>query len=237
VSPLTESMQACAELVSSLKGRPDVREHVASIETLWEEKDCWYLLEEMPGAVTETMEGARRVAEIVRAMKDFAHPGSDEKHLVDVNRVVETTVEVSRNEWKYVAEMTLDLEPELPEIMGHAGPLGQALLIMIVNSAQALEDGGACGDEKGTIRISTTLVDGLVEIRIADNGPGISPDIRDRVFDPFFTTKEVGKGTGQGLSIAHSVAVDKHGGEIDVEAGEPGAVFVMRIPTGGETPG
>jgi signal transduction histidine kinase len=235
IGPLAESIHACSELVAAIQGSPDVAEHVARIEGVWTEKDCWYLLEEMPDAVAETMEGARRVAEIVRAMKDFAHPGSEEKHLVDINRLVRTTVEVSRNEWKYTAELTLDLDDELPEIMAHAGPLGQALLIMIVNGAQALEQQGAGGGaEKGTIRISTALTQGIVEIRVADDGPGIPPEILDRIFDPFFTTKEVGKGTGQGLSIAHSVVVDKHGGEIVVEDGRPGAVFVVRLPVSDE---
>ena len=182
-------------------------------------------------AVDESLEGARRVAEIVRAMKEFAHPGSQTKSTVDVNRVIETTLQVSRNEWKYVADLVLDLDDNLPTIEGHGGPLGQSLLIMFVNSAQAIaEHRNTAEDGKGTIRVSTRHLDGAVEIRVADNGPGIPQEIIERIFDPFFTTKEVGKGSGQGLSIARSVVVDKHGGKLWVEQGNPGAVFGMRLP-------
>ena len=119
-------------------------------------------------------------------------------------------------------------------IQGFAGPLGQALLIMVVNSAQAMaEHRGADDRTKGTIRVTTSHKDGVVEIRVADNGPGIPKSIIDRIFDPFFTTKEVGSGSGQGLSIARSVIVDKHQGEIWVEDANPGAVFVMRLHVDG----
>jgi signal transduction histidine kinase len=178
-------------------------------------KDADFLMEDMPEAVDETLEGANRVTEIVRAMKEFAHPGSQSKSAVDVNRVIETSSQVSRNEWKYIAELVLDLDKTIPMVQGYAGPLGQSLLIMFVNSAQAMAEHRSAGDPtKGTIRVTTRHEDGVVEIRVADNGPGIPNSIIDRIFDPFFTTKEVGKGSGQGLSIARSGVVDKHRGEI-----------------------
>src|SRR5262245_38474064 len=103
---------------------------------------------------------------------------------------------------------------------------------MIVNAAHAI---GAKSEldptAKGTITIGTRVGDRCVEISIADTGTGISPDIRNKIFDPFFTTKQVGKGKGQGLSIAHTILVKKHGGtiEVDTEVGR-GTTFTIRIP-------
>ncbi|MGA9596748.1 MAG: ATP-binding protein [Acidimicrobiia bacterium] len=205
-------------------------DEVRKMTELWQEKDLEFLMEEVPVAIEETLDGANRVAEIVRAMKEFAHPGSDTKTSVDINRVIRTTAQVSRNEWKYVAELKLDLDKDLPLIQGLPGPLGQTLLVMIVNSAQAIGEHRSDDAGKGRIRVSSRQDGEYVEIRVADNGPGVPPEIADRIFDPFFTTKDVGKGSGQGLSIARSVIVDKHQGEVKIESGNPGAVFVIRLP-------
>jgi signal transduction histidine kinase len=231
IGTLAEVATAQWQFLEKAAGQPELAEEVAAMQALWKEKDCEYLLEEIPDATDETIEGARRVAEIVRAMKEFAHPGEKTKSDVNVNRVIETTVQVSRNEWKYVADLELALDDTIPMIQGYAGPLGQILLIMFVNSAQAMAEHRDEGSrDKGTIRVTTSESDGIVEIRIADDGPGIPQTIVDRIFDPFFTTKDVGKGSGQGLSIARSVVVDKHQGEIWVENADPGAVFVIRLP-------
>jgi signal transduction histidine kinase len=217
-------------ILDRLVDHPEYGEEIKALREDWNEQDCDFLLEELPDAIDETLEGAQRVAEIVRAMKEFAHPGSQSKSSVDINRVVQTTMQVSRNEWKYVADIELEIDEALPIIEGYAGPLGQILLIMFVNSAQAMAERRSESDGKGLIRVTTTHDEEMVEIRVADNGPGIPQEIADRVFDPFFTTKDVGKGSGQGLSIARSVVVDKHQGEIWIEDGNPGAVFVVRLP-------
>jgi signal transduction histidine kinase len=231
IGSLGQSFQASLGLVGKAADHPDLAADAAAVREIWEANDCAFLMEEIPDAVAETLEGAKRVAEIVRAMKDFAHPGSDSKHYVDINHVIRTTAQVSRNEWKYVAEMELELDDGVPQIPALAGPLGQSLLIMFVNSAQAMgEQGAGSAQEKGAIHVTTALRGDWVEIRVADTGPGIPADVVERIFDPFFTTKEVGKGSGQGLSIARSIIVDKHGGEISVEDGNPGAVFVIRLP-------
>jgi signal transduction histidine kinase len=221
---------AHVEILDQLVGHPEFGDKIRALREEWKDQDCDFLLEELPDAIDETLEGAQRVAEIVRSMKEFAHPGSQSKSSVDVNRVVQTTMQVSRYEWKFVADIELDLDESAPIIQGHGGPLGQSLLIMFVNSAQAMAEHRSESDGKGTIKVTTSRQDGWVEIRIADNGPGIPEEIVERIFDPFFTTKEVGKGSGQGLSIARSVVVDKHHGEMWVEENDPGAVFVMRLP-------
>ena len=196
------------------------------------EADLDFIREEVPLAIEQSLEGIDRVAEIVRAMKEFAHPGSADKAPIDINRNIETTVAVAKNEWKYVADLTLNLDPELPEVPALAGPLNQSLLIMVVNSAQAIGDTiDAASGERGAISISTYVEDADAVISIADNGPGIPEKILDRIFDPFFTTKDVGKGSGQGLSIARSVIVDKHGGRLDVETVDgSGTTFIIRLP-------
>ncbi len=106
------------------------------------------------------------------------------------------------------------------------------ILSIIVNAAQAIGDVvGDAPQEKGSISVSTRMLDGWVEIRIKDNGPGMPEDVRTRVFDPFFTTKKVGTGTGQGLSVAYAVIVEKHAGTINVDS-KPGqgACFTIRLP-------
>jgi len=191
-----------------------------------------YLIEEIPRAVSQSLEGVERVAKIVRSMKDFSHPGNDEMQSVDLNRAIESTLTVCRNEWKYVADVTTDFDPDLPPVVCLPGECNQVFLNLIINASHAIGEAlkeRASG--KGTITVSTKGVGKWVEIRIADTGTGIPAEARTKVFDPFFTTKEVGRGTGQGLAIARSVIVDKHGGSLtfETEIGR-GTTFIVRLP-------
>lgn len=195
--------------------------------------DLAYLGEQVPGAFTRTLEGIGRVAEIVRAMKEFAHPDCREKSPADLNQALLNTITVARNEYKYVAEVETDLG-ELPPVSCNIGELNQVFLNLLVNAAHAI--GAAVGEsqEKGRIGVSTTRDGDMVEIRLQDSGCGIPAEVRERVFDPFFTTKEVGKGTGQGLAIARSIVVDKHGGDLNFETQEgQGTTFIIRLPADG----
>lgn len=205
---------------------------ISAVEQAEQQSDMAYILEEIPHAVNQSLGGVERVSKIVMAMKEFSHPDTVEKELADVNRGIENTVTVSRNEWKYIANMELDLDPNVPPIPCLPGALNQAILNMIVNGAHAIAAVvGDGAEEKGTIKISTHCDGQRVEIRISDTGCGMPDEIKARIFDPFFTTKEVGKGTGQGLAIAHSAIVEKHGGTInlDTEVGR-GTTFVIRLP-------
>ncbi len=199
-----------------------------------DEIDLPYLRDEIPQALDQALEGLDRVATIVRAMKAFSHPGGEEKEMVDINKLLTDTVTISRNEWKYVAEVELDLEEDLPPVEGVANQLGQVFLNLIVNAAHAIAGvGGRKLDVEGRIRIQSRGMGTSAEIIIEDNGPGIPEAIRDKVFNPFFTTKDVGKGTGQGLAIAHDIVRDKHGGSLLLEeAPEHGARFIIRLPLG-----
>ena len=172
-----------------------------------------------------------RVTKIVRAMKEFSHP-SQAKTPVDLNAAIQSTLTVASNEWKYVAELNTDFDPALPLVTCLPGEFNQVILNIIVNAAHAITDVvGEASGEKGVITITTRKLDGCAEICIADTGKGMPKDVKARIFDPFFTTKEVGKGTGQGLSIAYNVVVEKHAGTITVDSvSGQGTTFTIRLP-------
>ncbi|MBN1555350.1 MAG: PAS domain S-box protein [Phycisphaerae bacterium] len=188
-----------------------------------------YLLEEIPMAVQQTLEGITRVSNIVSAMKEFSHPGTKEMTLVDLNVMLEKTLTVSRNEWQHCCILETNYANDLPLIPCFAGEINQVFLNIIVNAAQAVKE--VVGDmRKGMLRIETRHKGSWAEVLIGDTGPGIPRSIQDQVFHPFFTTKDPGVGTGQGLSLAKT-AVEKHGGEISfqTEVGK-GTTFVIRLP-------
>ncbi|QAR33808.1 PAS domain S-box protein [Geovibrio thiophilus] len=189
-----------------------------------------FIKEEVPLALEQTLEGIERVSSIVRAMKMFSHPGAEEQSIIDINISVQNTVTVARNEWKYDAEVVQELSPINPKILGNPVDFNQVLLNLLVNAAHAIKETNRETGSKGTITISTGIENGLAVIKVKDTGCGIPPSIADKVFDPFFTTKEVGKGTGQGLSICHTIITEKHGGQIYFEsvAGE-GTTFYIKI--------
>lgn len=199
--------------------------------------DIPYLEEEIPAAIQQSLEGIDRVSAIVRAMRQFTHPGTGERKTVDLNQTLQNTLLVARNEWRYVADVETRLDPDLPPVPCLPGAINQVFLNLVVNAAHAVGDvvkqRKACGEEepKGKITVSTACDGDWVEVRVADSGTGIPEEVRNRVFDPFFTTKEVGKGTGQGLAISHAVVVEKHGGTLtfETEVGK-GTVFIVRLP-------
>ncbi len=220
------------KIVKECSEKEGLEERLKRIAETAEEIDLEYLREEIPSAISQSLEGVDRVAKIVRAMKEFSHPGSDEKTPTDMNKAIENTVTVARNEWKYVAELEMDFDDTLPLVPCLPGEMNQVILNMIVNASHAIADVVGDGPNgKGNITIGTRKEGDWVLIRIEDTGAGIPEHIRSRIFDPFFTTKEVGKGTGQGLSIAHNVIVEKHGGTIDVESEVgKGTAFIIRLP-------
>ena len=211
--------------------------HLASeIDATIAEADLHYLREEIPQAIRQCNEGIERVAHIVKAMKEFSHPGSHRMKPVDLNYAIESTLVVCRHEWKYVAEAVTDLDPALPPVRCLAGELKQVILNLVINAAHAVAEAKKA-DGLGRICVSTRQNGELVEIRVEDNGAGISEAIQSRIFDPFFTTKEMGKGTGQGLAIARNVIVKKHGGTLSFQT-KPGAgtTFIIQLPMDGRQP-
>jgi signal transduction histidine kinase len=165
-------------------------------------------------------------------MKEFSHPGVNDKTEIDINKAIMSTFTVARNEWKYVADVVTELAPDLPLVACCPGEFNQVILNILVNAAHAIGDVvGDASQGKGTITVRTRRDGKWIEIQISDTGAGIPAAVQPKVFDPFFTTKPVGKGTGQGLAIAHSVIVEKHNGSIRFETREgEGTTFIVRIP-------
>jgi signal transduction histidine kinase len=213
----------------------DVTAAAKAAEEAEDDADLDYILENAPVALDRARDGLGRVAAIVRSMKEFAHPDRKEMAQSDLNQAIASTLVIASNEYKYVAEVETQFA-ELPLVNCYAGEINQVILNLIVNAAHAIGDMVKGTPDKGRITVSTRVLDGSVEIAIGDTGKGIPVEVRSRIFDPFFTTKEVGKGTGQGLAIARTVIVDKHGGTLhfETEVGK-GTTFFIRLPINGIT--
>jgi PAS domain S-box-containing protein len=210
------------------------REAGAFLDELIEKNDLEYLSSEIPIAIDRTLEGIDRVRRIVIAMKNFAHSSGKVKSKSNLNQGIEVTVTISKNEWKYNSELIANLNPNLPLVYCSLDEINQVVLNMIINSAHSIiEKKSKKPDFFGEIKVSTEFDDSKAYIIIQDNGCGIDKDKFNRIFDPFYTTKEVGKGTGQGLAIAHDIIVNKHKGliEVESESGE-GAKFIISLPIG-----
>ena len=204
---------------------------IEQLEGAMKKSKLSFMRGEIPFAIEEALKGLEQVAAIVKGMKQFSHPASGDKRLVSVNECIQDSITVSRNEWKYVADLEADLDSSVPMILCHANEINQVILNLIVNAAHAIENTFEQGAKrKGLIKIGTSLKDDSVVIEIEDSGTGISDEVLPKIFDPFFTTKEPGKGTGQGLSIVHNV-IRKHDGTIAVHTSEgKGTVFIIHLP-------
>ncbi|RME97902.1 MAG: ATP-binding protein [Chloroflexi bacterium] len=232
LSKLAGVFEQYTQLLAAAKAGPVSPEQVDALEQATRSARVEYLLAELPLAAEEAMDGVGRVTQIVKAMKEFSHPGVEEKTSININRAIQSTITVARNEWKYVANLTTDFAPDLPPVPCLPGEFNQVILNILINAAHAIaEANGPDPAEKGDITVSTRRDDDWVVIKISDTGTGIPKEIQPKIFDPFFTTKEVGRGTGQGLAISHSVIVEKHGGTISVES-KPGhgSTFTVRLP-------
>jgi PAS domain S-box-containing protein len=209
------------------------RELAADVKAAREAADLEYLAVEIPRAMDQSLDGVERVTTIVRAMKSFAHPGSSEKLPADLNKALSDAVIVANNELKYVADVVMDFG-ELPLVWCSLGDLNQVFLNLLVNAAHAVGDVVKKNGGRGEIRVRTRCENNEAIVSISDTGSGIPVAIQTRVFDPFFTTKEVGKGTGQGLAIARTIVVERHGGRIAFEPNLPqGTTFLVSLPVGG----
>lgn len=231
---LKERCQELADLIGLM--RPAFSEEPVPVDgtevrARIEEVDLDYVLEEIPTAIDQSLDGAGRVAGIVRSMKEFSRASGHTPVPTDVNRVIQNALVVSRSEYKYVADVELELDESLPALPLLADQIGQVVVNLVTNAAHAVEERFAGTDSRGLIRVCSRLVDDAVEISIADNGKGIPERVRDRIFDPFFTTKAVGKGTGQGLPICRTIVVQRHGGQLSFETEiDSGTRFIVTLP-------
>jgi PAS domain S-box-containing protein len=206
--------------IDNLAGIP---EHLKRITAIEEEADFEFVLKDIFELIEESREGTERIKKIVQDLKDFAHPGEDKPKFADINKNMDSTVNVVWNELKYKADVAKDYG-ELPRVQCYPQLLNQVFMNLLVNAAQSIE-------KHGRIRIKTRADNGYVEIKISDTGPGIPKENLHRIFDPFYTTKDVGKGTGLGLNVAYNI-IKKHHGKIDVKSDVgKGTTFTVRIPT------
>ncbi len=220
-------------VIATLATRAELQPVVAELQEVERGADVEYLSEQLPKAVDRALDGLGRVAKLVSSMKQFAQADSQAKTRVDLNEIIASTLAIAHGEYKYVAELTTELGA-LPPVTCLAGEINQVVLNVVVNAAHAIADVVAAGGERGRIKVATRAEGDLVVIAISDTGGGIPVAIQDKIFDPFFTTKEVGRGTGQGLAMARSVIVEKHGGSLSftTEAGQ-GTTFYIRLPFDG----
>ena len=231
VKQAAEDLLALVEAQDAVIAEPSGVQARARIEEARDVADLAYLRERLPVAFERTSDGIRRIGDIVRAMRDFAHPGSGGHEPIDLNAAVRNTLVVVRSEYRDVADVETDLA-DLPAVPANGSEINQVLINLLVNAAHSIADSGT--GERGTIRIATRGLEDAVALSISDTGCGIPEDVRSRIFDPFFTTKEVGRGIGQGLAIAHTLVVERHGGSLTFET-VPGAgtTFHVRLPIGG----
>jgi signal transduction histidine kinase len=205
---------------------------IHEVNASMESADVEYLTTEIPSAIDQSLDGIDRISNIVRAMKEFSHPGSHEQESADLNQAIRNTITVASNEWKYVAEIETAFAEGLPPVACYVQEINQVVLNLIVNAAHAIaQSTGEGSSEKGVIRIATRNLGQEVEIKVSDSGCGIPDDIKDKIFDPFFTTKTVGKGTGQGLAMAFRTIVENHHGRLWVDSVEgEGSTFNIVLP-------
>jgi len=187
----------------------DVSCIVKNIEKFKEKIDVVFLLHDIAQIFKETQDGMRRISKIVRDMKEFSHAGSDKPEYTDVNKGLESTLNIVWNEIKYKSEVKT-LYGDIPQVLCYPQQLNQVFMNILVNAAHAIEG-------RGVITLRTFSENGNVVIEISDTGKGISPEHLSRIFEPFFTTKPVGMGTGLGLSVAYAI-IKKHNGEITVDS-------------------
>ncbi|MBN1765117.1 MAG: response regulator [Sedimentisphaerales bacterium] len=220
------------ELINQCRHDPVYEELIEEIDQVHQEANMDYISEEIPQATQHSNDGIQCISDIVRAMKEYSHPGEKEKNKADLNHSIENTITVARNKWKRVARLKTVLDPDLPLVPCYTAEINQVILNLIINAAEAIQEKVGLDMAKlGTITVSTRNDDQWVEIRVSDTGCGIPEAIRDKIFDPFFTTKEVGRGSGQGLMVCYSIITEKHGGSItfETETGK-GTTFIVRLP-------
>jgi PAS domain S-box-containing protein len=228
---LLKLIKAYRKLGEMLPNEPQCRQLLQEISEIEETADIDYLQEEVPKAFEQTLHGVKQVTELIQGLKGFAHSGTEgEKTASDINKIINNALMVSRNVYKYIAELETNLG-DLPSIKVYPGDIGQVVVNLVVNAAHSIEEKKGKSQTLGKITIASFLEEKDLIIQVSDTGKGIPDGVRERIFDPFFTTKEVGRGSGQGLAISHTIIHEKHHGEISFNSviGE-GTTFTVRIP-------
>jgi PAS domain S-box-containing protein len=215
---LTDFIQAQSEVIKSLNDADSIKK----LKKKRKELKLDYVIDDIKGLITESLEGSERVQKIVRELNCFSRMDEEEYRDADINECVESALNIVWNELKYKSTLKKDYG-NLSLLKCYPRQIEQIFVNLLINAIQAIE-------EQGEIKIKTWEEDGSIWIAISDTGRGIPQDDFNKVFEPFFTTKDAGKGTGLGLSIIYEI-VQKHKGEITFEskAGK-GTTFTIKIP-------
>ncbi len=216
-------------LAAGVLSGQDVTEAARKASDTDEAADVDYFLKNAPDALDRALDGIGRVGSIAKSMTEFAHPDT-QKADVDVNRAVRTTLNMARNEYKNIADLVTDFA-DVPAVHCHAGDINQVVLNLVLNAAHAISDVVEGTGKRGRLTVRTRSIADFVEISIGDTGAGIPESVRGRIFEPFVTTKEVGRGTGQGLTLSRGIVVEKLKGSLhfETETGK-GTTFFIRLP-------
>ncbi len=220
MADVNELVALYCELADAAAAHPEQQSIVEQIRNFSEDIDYENTIADTLSAIQQSLEGTERISSIVKSMKEFSHPGGTEKESVDINKAIQSTINVARNEWRYVAEVVTDLAPNLPLLPCYPGEINQTILNLIVNAAHAIDEKTQKEGltEKGTITVSSRMDRGNILIAISDTGCGIPAENLDKIYNQFFTTKAAGKGTGQGLAMAHACITERHKGKLDVDS-------------------
>ena len=175
------------------------------------------------GLLDEIEQGTRRIADLVAAVKEYTYMDRGALQEVNIHRDLENTLVVLRHKLKQI-QIDRRFDPDLPLILGRGSELNQVWTNLIDNAIDALQG-------QGVIQLITRCENRFVMVEVADNGPGIPPDVLPRIFDPFFTTKSVGVGMGMGLDMAYRI-VSQHNGSIEVQSAPGRTRFIVRLPIG-----
>jgi len=210
---------------------PSQNEITGKLKKTMEDNDMDYIINEIPTASGQIIDGVKRVSDIITAMNEFSHPGKGYKEKTRIDELLKSTLLMAQSRIKKHADVVLEFSNELPPLVCFPGELSQVLLNILINAGDAIIESG----KWGVITITTFVERNEIVISISDTGCGIPEEHRDNIFNPFFTTKDVGKGTGQGLSLAHNIIIEKHKGKLDFKSkvGE-GTTFYIRLPIEGE---
>lgn len=189
-----------------------------------DDQDLDFIFNDIGNIMNDCDEGLRRVKEIVSNLKSFARSDEEESAEFNLNQCIENTIKVVWNELKYKVTLHKNYDENLSMIKGHEGQIGQVVMNMLVNAAQAMES-------EGEIFITTKQMLDNIQLIIRDTAKGMPASVIEKIFDPFFTTKGVNEGTGLGLSISYGI-IESHGGHIQVDSIEgEGTTFTIQLPS------
>ena len=230
VAFLKEGIDALTELAHSYKSNlPPTPELRKALDELEERLDTRFLFEHLPVAAERSQQGLMRVSELVGAIMEYSRADLGGKEPADLNRALDNCITVVQGQFGDVAVVDTRFAV-IPPVVCRLGELKQAFMNLLTNAADAIRDVVGVRGEKGRIEVGTRLEGDRVVVWVSDTGTGIPDAVAPRIFEPFFTTKEVGKGTGQGLSVCRAVVVDHHGGTLDFETSSAGTTFYIRLP-------